>query len=161
MTPGSLGRSTIMKSFIKQSATKTDSKVSWDVFQSSLICFVAVTIKIWKCASPSRSDLVGNCTSCLSPSVGLLLCGEYKRSESRLRSFPRQSQLCISLWLFPCFTSGHLFVLFKSLGFLFFKEINVGIQQVPFKLMKNDSEDIYNIIKHFYFKLMLFFWTLY
>ncbi len=23
--------------------------------------------------------------------------------------------------------------------------------------MKNDSEDIYNIIKHFYFKLMLFF----
>uniref|UniRef100_A0A8C2JWZ8 Inner centromere protein A n=1 Tax=Cyprinus carpio TaxID=7962 RepID=A0A8C2JWZ8_CYPCA len=41
-TPGSLGRSTIIKSFIKQSATKTDTKVSRDifVFQNSLICLV-------------------------------------------------------------------------------------------------------------------------
>ncbi len=131
MTPGSLGRSTIMKSFIKQSATKTDSKVSWDVFQSSLICLVAVTIKIWKCASPSRSDLVGNCTSCLSPSVGLLLCGEYKRSESRLRSFPRQSQLCISLWLFPCYKWQFVCTV-QKFGIFFFKEMNAVFQQVPF-----------------------------
>ncbi len=123
MTPGSLGRSTIMKSFIKQSATKTDSKVSWDVFQSSLICLVAVTIKIWKCASRSRSDLVGNSTSCLSPSVGLLLCGEYKRSESRLRSFPRQSQLCISLWLFPCYKWPFVLYCSKVWAFYFLKKL--------------------------------------
>ncbi len=87
MTPGSLGRSTIMKSFIKQSATKTDSKVSWDVFRAVANMFRCSDYKDLKCASPSRSDLVGNSTSCLSPSVGLLLCGEYKRSESRWGHF--------------------------------------------------------------------------
>ncbi|KTF78688.1 hypothetical protein cypCar_00045139 [Cyprinus carpio] len=47
MTPGSLGRSTVMKSFIKQSATKTDVKLSSSSFKTRVTRFISARVFIF------------------------------------------------------------------------------------------------------------------